>query len=126
MEVTANLLHKVGILFTAILCSSFVHEVNSFRCIILGWIKELKESFFFFLLYFTAYKTGNHSLAGWAGGREWDEERDYGKPEILFRIAQTTAALTWFKPVWDSGQEYCFQFQDITDVLCRHIHLVCL
>ena len=44
------------------------------------------------------------------------------KPEILSRIAQTTAALTRLKPVWND-----FQFQDTTDALPCHIHLpVCL
>ena len=44
------------------------------------------------------------------------------KPEILFRIARTTAALTRPKP-----QEYFSQLQDMTDALPCHIHLpVCL
>ena len=44
------------------------------------------------------------------------------EPEILSRIAQTTAALTRLKPVWND-----FQFQDTTDALPCHIHLpVCL
>ena len=48
------------------------------------------------------------------------------KPEILPRIAQTTAALTRLKPVW-SGQTHFSQFQDTTDALPCHIHLpVCL
>ena len=36
------------------------------------------------------------------------------KPEILSRIAQTTAALKRLKPVWN---EHFSQFQDTTDVL---------
>ena len=45
------------------------------------------------------------------------------KPEILSRIAQTTAALTRLKPAWNDRS----QFQDMTDVLPCHIHLpVCL
>ena len=47
------------------------------------------------------------------------------KPEILSRIAQTTAALTRLKPVWID--EYFSQLQDTTDALPCHIHLpVCL
>ena len=43
------------------------------------------------------------------------------KPEILSRIAQTTAALTRLKPVWIYE---CFsQLQDTTDALPGHIHL---
>ena len=43
------------------------------------------------------------------------------KPEILSRMAQTTATITKWK------QEYVFQFQDTTDALLCHIHLpVCL
>ena len=46
------------------------------------------------------------------------------KPEILSRIAQTTAALTRLNPVWN---ENFSQFQDTSDVLPCHIHLpVCL
>ena len=42
------------------------------------------------------------------------------KPEIFFRIAQTTAALTRLKSLWN-------QFQDTTDALPCHIHQhVCL
>ena len=48
------------------------------------------------------------------------------KPEILSRIAQTTAALTRLKLVW-IDKEYFFQFQAATDALPCHIHLpVCL
>ena len=48
------------------------------------------------------------------------------KPEILSRIAQTTAALTRLKPVW-IDKEYFSQLQDTTDALPCHIHLpVCL
>ena len=48
------------------------------------------------------------------------------KPEILCRIAQTTAALTRLKPIW-IDKEYFSQLQDTTDVLPSHIHLpVCL
>ena len=48
------------------------------------------------------------------------------KPEILFRIAQTTAALTRLKPVW-IDKSISLQFQDTTDALPCHIHLpVCL
>ena len=48
------------------------------------------------------------------------------KPEILSRIAQTTAALTRLKPVWND-KEYFSQFQDTTDALPCHIHLpLCL
>ena len=48
------------------------------------------------------------------------------KPEILSRIAKTTAALTRLKPVWIDKE--CFlQLQDTTDALACHIHLpVCL
>ena len=43
------------------------------------------------------------------------------KPEILTRIAQTTAALPRLKPVWnDSSISQC---QDMTDALPCHIHL---
>ena len=46
------------------------------------------------------------------------------KPEILSRIAQTIAALTRLKPVWN---KYFSQFQDTTDALPVQIHLpVCL
>ena len=46
------------------------------------------------------------------------------EPEILSRIAQTTAALTRLKPVW---QEYHSKLQDTTDALPCHIYLsVCL
>ena len=46
------------------------------------------------------------------------------KPEILSRIAQTTAALTRLKPVWI---EYFSQLQDTNDALPCHSHLpVCL
>ena len=44
------------------------------------------------------------------------------KPELLSRIAYTTAALTRLKPVWNK-QEYFSQFQDTTDALYCHIHL---
>ena len=48
------------------------------------------------------------------------------KPEILSRIAQTIAALTRLKPVWNDGSIFS-QFQDTTDALPCHIHLpVCL
>ena len=48
------------------------------------------------------------------------------KPEILSRIAQTTAALTRLKPVWND-RKYFSQFQHTTDALPCHIHLpVCL
>ena len=43
------------------------------------------------------------------------------KPEVLSRIAQTTAALTRLKPVWID--EYFSQLQDTTDALPCHIHL---
>ena len=47
------------------------------------------------------------------------------KPEILSRIAQTTAALTRLKPIWND--EYFSQFQDTTDALSCHVHFtVCL
>ena len=47
------------------------------------------------------------------------------KPEIFSRIAQTTAALTRLKPVWNDRS--ISQFQDMTDALPCHIHLpVCL
>ena len=43
------------------------------------------------------------------------------KPEILSRLAQTTASLTRLKPVWnDSSISQC---QDMTDALPCHIHL---
>ena len=48
------------------------------------------------------------------------------KPEILFRIAQTTAALTRLKTVWN-GRSISLQFQDTPDALPCHIYLpVCL
>ena len=48
------------------------------------------------------------------------------KPEILSRIAQTTAALTKLKPVWND-RSISLKFQDTTDALPCHIHLpVCL
>ena len=48
------------------------------------------------------------------------------KPEILSRIAHTTAALTRSKPVWND-RSISFKFQDTTDALPCHIHLpVCL
>ena len=48
------------------------------------------------------------------------------KPEILSRIAQTTAALTRLKPVWIDKSIFS-QLQDTTDALPCHIHLpVCL
>ena len=43
------------------------------------------------------------------------------KPEILSSIAQTTAALTRLKPVWNDRN--ISQFQDTTDALPCHIHL---
>ena len=43
------------------------------------------------------------------------------KPKMLSRIAQTTAALTRLKPVWNDRS--LSQFQDTTDVLPCHIHL---
>ena len=47
------------------------------------------------------------------------------KPELLSRIAQTTAALTRLKPV--CRQKYFSQLQDMTDALPCHSHLpVCL
>ena len=48
------------------------------------------------------------------------------KPEILSRIAQTTAALTRLKPVWIDKSIFS-QLEDTTDALPCHIHLpVCL
>ena len=48
------------------------------------------------------------------------------KPEILSRIAQTTAALTRLKSVWNDTEHFS-QFQDATDALPCHIRLpVCL
>ena len=48
------------------------------------------------------------------------------KPEIISRIARTTALLTRLKPVW-IDKEYFSQLQDTTDALPCHIHLpVCL
>ena len=48
------------------------------------------------------------------------------KPEILPRIAQTTAALTRLKPVWIDKSIFS-QLQDTTDALSCHIHhSVCL
>ena len=44
------------------------------------------------------------------------------KPEILSRIALTTAALTRLKPVWND-RIYFSQFQDRTDAFPCHIHL---
>ena len=47
------------------------------------------------------------------------------RPELLSRIAQTTAALTRLKPVLNDWS--ISQFQDTTDALPCHIHLpVCL
>ena len=52
---------------------------------------------------------------------------EVSKPEILSRIAQTTASLTRLKPVWNDRPEYFSQSQDTTDALPCHIHLpVCL
>ena len=46
------------------------------------------------------------------------------QPELLCRIAQTTAALTRLKPVWIDKSS---KLQDTTDALPCHIHLpVCL
>ena len=42
------------------------------------------------------------------------------KPEILFRIAQTRAALTWLKVVLNDRSIY---LKDTTDALHCHIHL---
>ena len=48
------------------------------------------------------------------------------KSEILSRIAQTTAALTRLKPVWND-RSIISHFQDTTDALPCHTHLpVCL
>ena len=48
------------------------------------------------------------------------------KPEIPSRIAQTTAALTRLKLVWNDRSIF-FQFQNTTDALSCHIYLpVCL
>ena len=48
------------------------------------------------------------------------------KLEILSRMAQTTAALTRLKPVWND-RSILSQLQDTTDVLPCHIHFpVCL
>ena len=48
------------------------------------------------------------------------------KPEILSRIAQTTAALSRLKPLWND-RSISPQFEDTTDALPCHIHLyVCL
>ena len=44
------------------------------------------------------------------------------KPEILSRIAQTTAALTRLKPFW-IDKSYFSQLQDTTDALPCHIYL---
>ena len=47
------------------------------------------------------------------------------KPEILSRIAQTTAAAKRLKPVWID--EYFSQLQDTTDAFPCHIHVpMCL
>ena len=47
------------------------------------------------------------------------------KPEILSRVAQTAAALTSMKPVFND--KYLSRFKDTTDALLCHIHLpVCL
>ena len=47
------------------------------------------------------------------------------KPEILSRIAQTTAALTRLKPIWNDDN--FSQFQDTTDALSCQFHFtVCL
>ena len=42
------------------------------------------------------------------------------EPEILSRIAQTTAALTRLKPLWNDRVS---QFQNTTNALPCHIHL---
>ena len=48
------------------------------------------------------------------------------KPEILSRIAQTTAALTRLKPVW-IDKRFSLSSKITTDALPCHIHLpVCL
>ena len=48
------------------------------------------------------------------------------KPEILSRIAQTTAALTRLKPGWNDRSNIS-QLKDTTDALPCHIHFpVCL
>ena len=47
------------------------------------------------------------------------------KPEILSRVAQTTAALTRLKPIWNDDN--FSQFQDTTDALSCQFHFtVCL
>ena len=46
------------------------------------------------------------------------------KPEILSRIAQTTAALTKLKPVWNDRSIFFFQFQNTIDALPCQIHLL--
>ena len=46
------------------------------------------------------------------------------EPEILFSIAQTTAALTRLKPVLDDRGIFS-QLQDTTDALPCRIHLLC-
>ena len=43
------------------------------------------------------------------------------KPEIPPRIAQTTAALTKLKPVWND--DYFCHFQDMTDALPCPVHV---
>ena len=43
------------------------------------------------------------------------------KLEMLSRLAQTTAALAWFKPVWN-GRSISL-LKDTTDTLPCHIHL---
>ena len=50
---------------------------------------------------------------------------EVSKPEILSRIAQTTAALTRLMPVWNDRS--ISLFQDTTDAIPCHIYLpVCL
>ena len=51
---------------------------------------------------------------------------EVSKPEILSRIAQTTAALTRLKPGWNDRSNIS-QLKDTTDALPCHIHFpVCL
>ena len=51
---------------------------------------------------------------------------EVSKPEILSRIAQTTAALTRLKPGWNDRSNLS-QLKDTTDALPCHIHFpVCL
>ena len=49
------------------------------------------------------------------------------KPEVLFRIAQTTAAVTKLKVIWNDKNIDRHQLQDQTDAFPGHVHIfVCM